>query len=243
MPDYQFFFSYAPENYENASWKLKEKSGNHLSDFFEAVCKGVSDKTGIPFNQVGYFDRVRLSISDPWEKQLRDGLQNSRVLVAMLSPAYLKSESCGREFQFFIERFKLLKTDISQQPHRIVPVFWVDLYSCLKDMDQNVSKLITELQWRQEGMPKNYPSVGIVQMYRLMEIEMFVKAINCIVQRIVELAGFPPLPSAPPDQFDFKNFPSAWHQMTSPVAYSDTSILLHDKQTNNNQIYEKVGGN
>ena len=117
------------------------------------------------------------------------------------------------------------------------------MYSCLKDIDQNVSKLITELQWRQEGIPENYPSVGVVQMYRLMQTETLNKVINGVAQRIIQLAGFPPLPSALPDQCDFKNFPSAWHQMTSLVAYSDTSILLNDKQTNNNQIYEKVGGN
>ena len=64
MSDYQFFFSYARANYENASWKLGEKSGNYLSDFFEALCKGVNGRTGIPVNQVGYFDRLRLSVSD-----------------------------------------------------------------------------------------------------------------------------------------------------------------------------------
>ena len=58
-------------------------------------------------------------------------------------------------------------------------------------------------------MPEDYLSVGVAQMYKLMETEMLNKVIDGVTQSIVKLAGLskpPPLP----DEFYLKNFPSEW---------------------------------
>jgi hypothetical protein len=214
---YSFFFSYASMDYENAKREVLIKTGyhevNHLENFFNDVCREVGQLTGEPHDKVGYRDKDRLSIADFWSKQLVEGLQNSSVLLAIISPAYLKSENCGREVQFFKERLNMLETNATQQQlyHRIIPVFWVDLYSCFKGLNENISTFIKALQWNQKDMPENYLSMGVAKIYNLMEAKAYAQVVDQISRRIVELADLkPPLPKLPDVEDDFRALPSAF---------------------------------
>jgi hypothetical protein len=136
---YKFFFSYANKDYESAKSTIVTNDGpqivNYLKIFFEEVCNRVAGLTDEYPDKVAYRDKDRLKIADFWNIQLVEGLQNSDVLLAIISPAYLRSKNCGQEVQFFIERLNRLPAD-QRQSHRIIPVFWEDIYPCFNGLTQ-----------------------------------------------------------------------------------------------------------
>ncbi|MFO1434175.1 MAG: toll/interleukin-1 receptor domain-containing protein [Candidatus Competibacteraceae bacterium] len=210
---YKFFFSYARKDYESAKRTIMTNDGpqpvNYLEIFFEEICKGVAGLTNEYPDKVAYRDKDRLKIADFWSRQLVQGLQNSDVLLAIVSPAYLGSENCGREVQFFIERLNRLSDD-QQQSYRIIPVFWEDTYFCFNGLNKNTSEFLKRLQWNQEGMPKDYPIMGIGQMYRLMNNRACAQVVEQIARRIVDLANLEPRLCYLPGEDDFSDLPSAF---------------------------------
>lgn len=191
MPDYYyFFFSYARANYDNARWEKQGNAGNYLNEFFDALCREVSDRTGRRADQVAYRDQNRLKASDFWDQGLIEGLQKSRVLLSLISPHYLKSPNCGRELAFFHKRFEqhISVAGDDQQAHRILPIFWLDTEHCLKYAAPNVTKLLKRCNHTQHGMPENYPAVGLVQMCKLRHGGDYEQLCQSLADRIVELA-------------------------------------------------------
>jgi len=79
-------------------------NGNYLDEFFDALCREVSDKAAHLSGQVAYRDRRRLKVGDFWGPELIQGLQGSKVLLALISPHYLQSQNCGKELGFFDRR-------------------------------------------------------------------------------------------------------------------------------------------
>lgn len=212
---YKFFFSYARKDYESAKRTIVTNDGpqsvNYLELFFEEVCRGVAGLTNEYPDKVAYRDKGRLKIADFWGRQLVQGLQNSDVLLAIISPAYLGSENCGREVQFFIERLNRLPND-QQQSHRIVPVFWEDIYFCFNGLSKNTSEFLKRLQWNQEGMPEGYPVMGVGQMYRSMNNRACAHLVEQIARRIVELASLEPGLPQLLGECDFTDLPSAFEE-------------------------------
>jgi hypothetical protein len=227
---YKFFFSYASRDYKNATKEILTKDGyhrvNYLDNFFDEVCKGVGKLTGNNYNEVGYRDRDRLEIGDFWDKHLVEGLQNSSVLLAIISPAYLKSENCGREVQFFIERLNKLPPQ-QRKCHRIIPIFWVEANSCFEGFNGNIHKFISELQWNQPGMPEKYPYyIGVEQLYNLIEVRECAQVVEQISKRIVELARLRPRLRKLSGKGDFSELPSVFQaarKIPTTVASGPTS--------------------
>jgi hypothetical protein len=106
MASYRFFFSYASETHRASAWSNWGSTGNHLEEFFDALCRHVAMETGQRIESVGYRDQNRLTLSSFWSKELVSGLQQSSILISIISPHYLASENCGREVEFFRRRFE-----------------------------------------------------------------------------------------------------------------------------------------
>jgi len=107
--EYLFYLSYARGN----SDRLLDKLFFDLSD-------EVRLRTGTA--AVGFVDKARIEVGDLWEETIRSALENSRVLVALISPSYVSSEYCGKEFQ----AFRLREADPSRTPN-ILPLVWIPL--------------------------------------------------------------------------------------------------------------------
>ena len=101
---YRFFLSYARETYKAS----QSGSKNLLSQFFDELRSHVALVTGEKIEEVCCQDIERLHISDEWGPELIDGMQDSAVMVCVVSPHYLKSLPCGRELGLFRERLALL---------------------------------------------------------------------------------------------------------------------------------------
>lgn len=215
--DYYFFFSYASENHKKAT---KYGGGNHLDDFFNHLRTRVWDKSrpGRNDNEVAYRDRNRLKIGDFWDTRLIEGLQKSRVVVAVLSRHYLASANCGKELAFFQRRWdEFVRTvDASDiATHRILPLYWEDSGRCSNGTSAKIMGFFERLQYTQEEMPGNYPIKGLSQLCHLGLKEDVESLCEAFAERIVELAEhrqiMPPLPN--PE--NYTNVESLYSQLTA----------------------------
>jgi hypothetical protein len=203
MP-YRFFFSYASEAHRASSWNNWGDSGNHLEEFFQALCNRVALITGEEIASVGYRDRDRLTLASFWSKNLVTALQSSRVLVSIVSSHYLDSENCDREVEFFRRRFNLLG---GRDSHRIIPIFWEDYMTCKMHMADEVERFFLDLQLRQAGMPASYPHTGVYRLYTLGEQAARNALIDVVAKAILSLSELPALPELP-GAGEFKELPS-----------------------------------
>lgn len=237
MASCKFFFSYARRNYDNSDI-FRGKCGNYLRDFYDEVCKVVSNKVvDGSKDEVGYFDQQRIKTGERWGEHLKEGLQNSHILVAVLAPAYFNSQPCGKELQFFKERLNLLEEDYAQgQQHvHIIPVLWEDFNTCynaLRNVGMDEDKFLNINQLQEEGMPYEYLSSGLLQMYRHREKTKIAKVITKISQRIVQLTNLSPLP--PFDyQGNFNDLPSAWPKVVNVgegPSYTNVVYIVGNKE-------------
>src|SRR5687768_16360897 len=111
MP-YDFFFSYTRAN-----------NDSYLKKFFNDLSQAIRDIRGEPQSTVvGFFDQRDLELGENWDAAIVDALQTSKVFVAMASPAYFKSEYCGKEWRLFSDR---LATMAPARPPLLKPVIWI----------------------------------------------------------------------------------------------------------------------
>jgi FxsC-like protein len=67
-----------------------------------------------------------LVLGDVWEPSLVVALQHSKVLVAVTSPGYFKSEYCGKEWALFCTRLRAATPAGAKLPPLIKSVVWVE---------------------------------------------------------------------------------------------------------------------
>jgi hypothetical protein len=210
MKSYRFFFSYASETHR--------ASGTHLDEFFNALCSRVALETGEQISDVGYRDQNRLTLSSFWGKDLVAALQRSRVLISVISPHYLRSDACGREVEFFLRRYQLLKQRGGcGQTHRIIPIFWMDKSTCNEFMHPNVDKFLHELQLTQAGMPANYPNTGLYRHYLLGQELSYNSLVDIAGTAIKSLSNLEELPALAGAN-DFNDLPSFFSKQITPAA-------------------------
>lgn len=124
MPPYLFFFSYARGN-----------SDEYIKKFFDDLSNSIRRQLGSdPQEEVGFFDQPEMKLGDEWLEKLNLQVQSCPVLVSLYSPAYFRSQYCGKEWECFHQRRELYVTlqraagnaDV-QHPPVIKPVIWIPL--------------------------------------------------------------------------------------------------------------------
>jgi hypothetical protein len=65
-----------------------------------------------------FFDTKAIQTADDWEERIGGGLRSAGVMLALLSPAYFKSEWCRREWHEFCQQEKR-----RGRPNRLFPVY------------------------------------------------------------------------------------------------------------------------
>ena len=85
-----------------------------------------------PHEPVGFFDSALTQQPVEWSPETSKALKSSPVLVALLSPAYLRDERAGKEWQIFLDRIRLHQQQQSFDPaidskRAIIPITWLSL--------------------------------------------------------------------------------------------------------------------
>jgi FxsC-like protein len=114
---YNFFFSFA-----SIDWRQSKK------DDLEILFKDLKAKLKeFGLDGTGFFAPDSIERGKEWEKELKEALPASSVLVPIYSPNYFKSVWCGKEWEVFWQRQqenrKAPPADV-QDPEVILPVVW-----------------------------------------------------------------------------------------------------------------------
>jgi FxsC-like protein len=114
---YSFFFSYS-----------RTDGGPYLNAFFRDLRGAVAKLKGVMPDGVGFLDQKSIELGTVWDEELIRGLQASRTMVCLYSPAYFSSPYCGKEWNLFYTRCRRFSTKRSEPDTPdlpILPVIWI----------------------------------------------------------------------------------------------------------------------
>src|SRR5262245_48069576 len=130
MP-YDFFLSYTRAN-----------NDAFLKKFFDDLSQGIRDIRGLPKNtEVGFFDQKDIELGEQWDDTIVQALQTAKVFLAVASPAYFKSEYCGKEWAIFRERL-VKATGTAPMAPLLKSVVWISI----KDLIAGLPTAVTDVQ-------------------------------------------------------------------------------------------------
>lgn len=108
-----FYLSYARAN------------DSHLvRRFFVDLSTTIGDCLNLPKDLAGFYEEAEYQQTSEWSDAAAEALQNSLTMVCLLSPAYLRSDRAGKEWQVFKKR-RSLDPGRPGLSHVIVPVSWI----------------------------------------------------------------------------------------------------------------------
>jgi MinD-like ATPase involved in chromosome partitioning or flagellar assembly len=110
-PVYSFFASYARPDRLDAA-------GRHLETFVRDLGELVQRRSAD--DAPPFFDPELAPISDAWQTGVAEAIAGCRAAVCLVSPTYVRSEQCGREF-----------AALQRQEVPIFPVCWVPVHEPL----------------------------------------------------------------------------------------------------------------
>nr|WP_221382476.1 TIR-like protein FxsC [Actinoplanes polyasparticus] len=149
MVDYYFFLSYARG--DDQHW---------VNQFFDNLSAEVRSHAGLPANRaVGFLD-MEMPVGERWSQALMTALDTCRTFVALISPRYLISEACGREWAVFDDRLRTLEDrGPLAHPPPLLPLLWLP--------PTQLPHTVVARQYLNHGMPDVYDRGGLRQMMRL----------------------------------------------------------------------------
>ncbi len=93
-PEFDLFVSYAHSDDRG------ENSGK-VAAIVDAIKAEYARTIGAPLSV--FFDTEAILAMDDWEARILTGLRQSKMMVAVLSPAYFASEYCRKEWEIYVE--------------------------------------------------------------------------------------------------------------------------------------------
>lgn len=171
--------------------------------FFEDISDTIRIKSGLQRNEtVGFYVESDHDSSCEWSVESAEALQTSLVMVSMLSPAYLRDERAGKEWQIFemrkrlyVQPINLLKNSPEKLTRAITPVTWIPWQGPAPRVIRN-----TPVYW---GDPNGiYQGQAVLVMLRSMDrsAARYAGFVTALAESIIETAKPPclrPLDSLP----------------------------------------------
>lgn len=115
--DFEIFCSYA----------RIDNDGEWVEKFVSELAKNIHKLTGFP-SQI-FIDRESLLTANIWESKIQSALEKSRLMIAIISPSYVCSEWCEREWKMFVSRENEFrkKNILDKEQGLIFPVLFLPL--------------------------------------------------------------------------------------------------------------------
>lgn len=113
---YQYFLSYSREN---------AKDNPYFKDFVVDLNRRIRER--LPVAQqpnIAFWDQDDIELGADWKNSLVQALNESKVFLAITSPAYFESEYCGKEWAVFCKRLAA-RPSSAQAPALLKPVRWI----------------------------------------------------------------------------------------------------------------------
>ena len=125
------FLSYARHDDEN--------DNRRITAMRESLAAEVGLLLGKPFDI--FQDRDSISTGEPWNDRIFESLAQSILLIAVITPAFLRSSFCREEVQAFRKYEQLLDRD-----GLIIPILYMPTPG-LADPDDEVAAVLSTRQW------------------------------------------------------------------------------------------------
>ena len=192
-----FFLSYA-----------RGDDDDSVQRFFHDLSKEVRAHAGLAAGEeVGFFDVHSLEVGATWSPRLVEALSRCQSFIALVSPRYLLSEPCGREWSIFADRVRRYEREVGVSPSVMLPLLWLP--------PQRLPEVVAALQYHNDILPEAYIRTGLRQMMRLQRNQdSYLELIAELARQIVHTASAHRVPRAA-SGVDFKDVPSAFHARVS----------------------------
>lgn len=120
-PDLYFFLSFAGEN---------DTDDARVARFFAELSEEVGVEAGVgraEHSSLGFLSIVNLRLGTDWSEEIASALGRCRVFVALCSPSYFASASCGVEWRAFTDRLAAYEREHHRPAPALLPVCWVPM--------------------------------------------------------------------------------------------------------------------
>ncbi|MBZ3905290.1 MULTISPECIES: TIR-like protein FxsC [Streptomyces] len=182
-----FFLSYA----------RRDDRAAYVGRFYEDLLDALDLPGSVSDRQPTFRDVVNIMLGDDWLLELSRAVGSCRSMVALYSPAYFRSEYCGKEWTHFAARVKRYQDMTSVPPRALVPVLWEPV------PQRRMPAEVRAVQYTEPGLGEEYLRHGLLQ---LMQSEPGGPAYTHVVEEIarrVRAAADPfNLPVDAPPAFD-----------------------------------------
>jgi FxsC-like protein len=188
---YHFFLSYA-----------RGDDDQFVRRFSEDLSAEIRVLAGLDADeQVGFLDVSAIGLGDNWSQRLVDALSACHTFVALVSPRYLLSEPCGKEWAAFSRRLAADGQAGTRVP-ALLPLIWLP--------PRRLPAEVTRLRYSGGALPDEYHRIGLRQFLRLARHrETYLEIVAELARHIVDAARQPPPPPLPPGT-DFDGLPDAF---------------------------------
>ncbi len=146
------FFSYVHSGGVSPTGR-PQAPDSHIAELYDLVCDHLTQLVPrTPGAEPAFIDR-RISPGITWSEELLNALGSCHVFVALLSPPYLHSDWCGKEWFAFSAREVVGPAASSA----IIPVLWAPLEGV------RIPPMVDKVQ---RFMPDALPDPTIAELYR-----------------------------------------------------------------------------
>ncbi|MFD7709901.1 TIR-like protein FxsC [Streptomyces sp. NPDC059785] len=145
-----FFLSYARSDDRTA----------YVRRFYEDLLSELELPTIGSRRQPAFRDAECLYLGADWLRGLSRAVGTCKTLVALYSPAYFRSDYCGKEWSAFAGRDSRYQEETGVEPHALVPVVWERVPGQLMPDE------VKALQYTEPGMGETYVERGLLHLMR-----------------------------------------------------------------------------
>ncbi|MFY1668876.1 TIR-like protein FxsC [Plantactinospora sp. WMMB334] len=190
-----FFLSYA-----------RGEEDELVQRFFQDLSKEVRLRAGLPGDAVvGFVDRS-IQVGERWPRQLSEALSSCRSFLALMSPRYFKSPSCGQEWQAFADRTHRYESVTKADSSLLKPLMWVPT------VPSKMHPVAEPIQYFSDALGDTYRQLGIRQLMRLQRLRDDYRAFTFeLAEQIVNSVETHRLAESVAAA-DFATLPSAFHR-------------------------------
>lgn len=127
---YAAFYSYVRSDDRN--------EGGRITALRERLSAEMEVQLGQDFRV--FQDRKHILVGEQWDARIRTALKSTTLLIAVVTPAFLRSEACREEVKLFVDQERHLGRD-----DLIIPVLYVRTPN-LDDTDDEIAQIISARQ-------------------------------------------------------------------------------------------------
>ncbi|SCG64250.1 TIR domain-containing protein [Micromonospora echinaurantiaca] len=194
-PDIFFFLSFAESS---------DTDDELVAIFFKDLRNEVRAVSGTRKSDpaaTGFLSIANLRLGADWSEEIRTALGTCRVFVALSSPTYFASESCGREWQAFADRLVAYRTATGRDAPSLLPVSW---------RATEIPEHLGTIQYADRSLSTVVFDEGLLHVMRLTRHrDAYHEFVGKLAALIVRTARSHPIPPSRPGP-DFYRLPAAF---------------------------------